>query len=113
MLAAIPFDKMRNFRAILTFLFFISCLRSDGQTDSVKLDLKRLSDIEFFKKYNFDEDTPSSEDMKITKLIWSLKQVRRIDESLRHQDVKTVTIIDNRPSKENPYYIIGHYQLLI
>ncbi|HTJ48396.1 MAG TPA: hypothetical protein VL443_03000, partial [Cyclobacteriaceae bacterium] len=38
-------------------------------------------------------------------------QLREVDKSLRQKGIRTFTIVDNRPSKENPYYIIGHYQL--
>ena len=80
--------------------------------DSVQLDLKHLSDLEFFKKYSLYDNMTRSEDIKATKLIWSSHHLRRVFESLKQKGVKTVTIIDSRPSNENPYYIIGHYQLL-
>lgn len=90
----------------------MSCFTVHGQhLDSVQLDLKNLSGIEFFKKYSFSDDTPSIEDINVTKLVWSLHHLRKVDESLRQNGVKTGTIIENRPSKENHYYIIGHYQL--
>src|SRR4051812_8281831 len=100
---------MSRFRTIVTFAFLMMCLTLRGQhLDSVQLDLKHLSGIEFCKKYSLYDDTISSEDIKATKLIWSLHHIQRIDESLRQKGVKTVTIIDNRPSKENRYYILGH-----
>lgn len=94
-------------------MFFMTCLTLRGQhSDPVELDLKHLSNVDFFKKYSFYDNTASGEDMKVIKLIWSLPHLRRVDESLRQKGIKTVTVINNRPSKKNPYYIIAHYQLL-
>jgi hypothetical protein len=88
------------------------CLSLHGQNlDSAQLDLENLSDIDFFNKYSFHDKTTSSEDIRVTKLIWSLEQVRKVDKSLRQKGVRTFTMVDSRPSKENPYYIVGHYQL--
>ena len=102
-----------SFRTIVTFVSLMACLTVRGQhLDSVQLDLKHLKNLEFFKKYSFYDNTTTNKDMKVTKIIWSLHHLRSVDESLREKGVKTVTIIDKRPSKENPYYLIGHYQLL-
>jgi hypothetical protein len=79
--------------------------------DSATMDLKHLSDIDFFKKYSFYDSSTSNQDIKVTKLIWSLEQVRRTDKYLRQRRVPTFTRIDERPTKKNPYYIVGHYQL--
>jgi hypothetical protein len=104
---------MNGLRTFVALAFLMLSLASYGQhLDSVQLDLKHLSDIEFFKKYSFYEDAPSIEDLKVTKSVWSLHHIRRVNKSLSQKGVRTVTIIENRPSKENPYYIIGHYHLL-
>ena len=103
---------MNSFGTIFTFILILTRLPLHEQDiDSVQGDLKKLSDIDFFKKYSFYDKTISKEDIKVTKLIWSLKQLREVDASLRQKGVQTFTIIANRPSKENPHYIIGHYQL--
>ncbi|HTJ47916.1 MAG TPA: hypothetical protein VL443_00580, partial [Cyclobacteriaceae bacterium] len=103
---------MNSYGTILTFVLILTHLTLHGQdVDSVQLDLKKLSDTDFFRKYSFYDKTISKEDIKVTKLIWSLKQLREVDKSLRQKGIRTFTIVDNRPSKENPYYIIGHYQL--
>jgi hypothetical protein len=79
--------------------------------DSAQFDLKNLSDIDFFKKYSFFDDTISRDDIKATKLLWSLSHVSVIDTQLRQRGVRTFTRIDERPSEKTRYYIIGHYQL--
>jgi hypothetical protein len=90
----------------------VICHSGQGQSlDSAAFDLKNLSDIDFFKKYSFYEKTTSEDDINVTKLIWSLPQLKAVDKGLRQQGVRTFTRVDDRPSSENPYYIIGHYQL--
>jgi hypothetical protein len=79
--------------------------------DSAQMDLKRLSGIDFFKKYSIYNHTTSEEDVKVTKLVWSLGQLRTVDKYLRDKGVRTFTRIDERPSTASRYYIIGHYQL--
>jgi hypothetical protein len=113
LLAAIRFKKMSSLRTVVILILLMKCLGLEGQhLDSVELDLKHLSSIEFFKKYSLDDNAPSREDVKVTRLVWSLHHIRRVDQSLRKKGVKTVTIIDKRPSKENSYYVLGHYQLI-
>jgi hypothetical protein len=90
----------------------VTCHIGWGQgIDSAQLDLKNLSDIDFFKRYSFYDQTISKDDIKVTKLIWSLSQLRTVDKGLRQQGVRTFTRIDDRPSGKSQYYIIGHYQL--
>jgi hypothetical protein len=96
---------------ILSTLVLISLVASGQEPDSVSIDLKRLTDLNFFKKYSFYDDSTTETDMKVTKLIWSLKQVREINKGLRHKGVQTLTRIDIRPTNEFPYYLVGHYQL--
>jgi hypothetical protein len=105
---------MKIFRIITTLIFLMIFLKLHAQhVDSVQLDLKRLNGIDFFNKYTYYDykDTPTRADIKVTKLIWSVHHLRRENELLRRKGVKTITIIEGRPSKQNPYYIIGHYQL--
>lgn len=103
---------MKLHNTILTGLCFIIALAALGQDkDSIDFDLKSSSDIDFYKKYSFEEYFSSKTDLTITKLVWSTKHLRGIDKGLRIKGVKTFTIIDQRPSKDNKYYIIGHYQL--
>lgn len=87
-------------------------LMSFGQTiDSVALDLKQLSGLQFFKKYSIYDNTITNEDIEVTKQVWSLGQVRAVDKELRLKGLPTLTRIDERPTKDSPYYIVGHYQL--
>jgi hypothetical protein len=98
---------------ILTLVFINLTIWGQG-IDSASIDLKRLTDLDFFKKYSVVADNISStakQDFKITKLIWSLGQVRETDRYLRQKGVPTVTMIVERPTKENKFYAIGHYQL--
>lgn len=100
------------FKTIFISTLLAASLTTCGQAlDSVSRDLKQLTDLDFFKKYTFYDNTITNQDIKVTKWVWSLRQLRGIDKSLRQQGVPTFTIIDGRPTKENPYYIIGHYQL--
>jgi hypothetical protein len=102
--------KISSSGIFLTMSLIVACFALRGQDSSAKSDLKNLSGIEFFKKYSFYDKTISSEDIRVTKLVWSLEQVSSIDKALRQNGVRTFTRIDDKPSKENPYYIIGHYQ---
>lgn len=103
---------MKFHRTILTGLCFIIALPVLGQgKDSVDSDLKNLTDIDFYKKYSFEKDFSSKTDLTLTKRVWSTKHLRKIHKEIKNQGVKTFTIIDQRPSKDNKYYIIGHYQL--
>ncbi|PZR10863.1 MAG: hypothetical protein DI539_21050 [Flavobacterium psychrophilum] len=103
---------MKSIRTILILTLIATCHIGQGQSiDSAQQDLKNLSDIDFFRKYSFDDQTLSKDDIKVTKLIWSLSQLRTIDKGLRQQGVRTLTRIDARPSGKSQYYIIGHYQL--
>lgn len=97
---------------ISTFIFISVSAWGQG-IDSASIDLKRLTDVDFFKKYSLAENISSiaKQDIKITKLIWSLGQVREADAYLRQNGVPTVTMIVERPTKENNFYLIGHYQL--
>ncbi len=105
-------DFEMTIRVIIILTVVSTSLVALGQKlDSVSIDLKRLTDLNFFKKYSFYDDSTTKKDIEVTKLIWSLGQVREINEGLRHKGVKTLTRIDERPTKENPYYIVGHYQL--
>lgn len=105
-------STMNFHKTILTVLFITVALAALGQDkDSVDFDLKHLSDIDFYKKYNFEGEFLSGTDLTMTKRLWSTKHLREIDKGLRIQGVKTFTMIDRRPSKDSKYYIIGHYQL--
>jgi hypothetical protein len=95
---------------ILT-LFFASLTTFGQGIDSVSVDLKRLTDLDFFSKYSFYDNSINQQDIKITKLIWSLDQVRKTNSSLRQKGISTVTRIDERPTEANRYYVVGHYQL--
>ncbi len=95
---------------ILSSLVLISWIASGQELDSVSIDLKRLTDLSFFKKYSFYDDSITETDIKVTKLIWSLKQVSEINTGLRHKGVLTLTRIDKRPTNKFPYYLVGHYQ---
>ncbi len=95
----------------ITTLFWTSLTTWAQTVDSAALDLRQLTDLEFFKKYSFFDNTTTKEDIQVTKLVWSLGQLREIDNGLRLKGVPTMTRIDERPTKENPYYIVGHYQL--
>jgi hypothetical protein len=98
---------------LTTFLVLTSIIVFGQKTevDSVALDLKKLNDVDFFKKYSTYEKTISKDDFEATKLIWSTKHLRAVDKSLKDKGIKTLTIIDGRPSNVNKYYTIGHYQL--
>jgi len=103
---------MKFHKTILTGLCIIIALAALGQDkDSIDLDLKNSTDIDFYKKYSFEKDFSTKTDLIMTRRIWSTKHLREIDKGLRIKGVKTFTIIDQRPSKDNKYYIIGHYQL--
>jgi hypothetical protein len=105
-------DFEMTIRVIIILTLVSTSLVAFGQKlDSVSIDLKRLTDLNFFKKYSFYDDSTTKKDIEVTKLIWSLGQVREINEGLRNKGVKTLTRIDERPTEENPYYIVGHYQL--
>jgi hypothetical protein len=96
---------------LLSTLVLTSVTLWGQELDSVSLDLKRLADQDFFKKYSFYDSSTTQQDIGVTKLIWSLPQVRKVNQSLRKKGVPTLTRIDQRPTQENPYYLIGHYQL--
>lgn len=105
---------MTSRTTLIPTLIFISVSAWGQGIDSASIDLKRLTDLDFFKKYSVVADNTSSiakQDVKITKLIWSLRQVREVDRSLRQKGVPTVTMIVEQPTKENKFYLIGHYQL--
>jgi len=98
-------------KTLTGFLVFISTVVFGQKTEigSVSLDLKKLSDLEFSKKYS--AYTTAEEDLKVTKFIWSSKHLRAVDKELKEKGVPTLTMIDVRPSNESKCYIIGHYQL--
>lgn len=102
-------------RTTLILILVFTKLTVWGQgIDSASIDLKRLTDLAFFKKYSLvpNNNSPvSKQDLKITKLIWSLGQVRETDRYFRQEGVSTVTMIVERPTTENKFYVIGHYQL--
>ena len=103
---------MKFHKTILTVLCFIITLASFGQAkDSIDLDLKNSTDIDFYRKYSFEREFSSKTDLTMTKRIWAVKHLRKIDKEVRIKGIKTFTVIDQRPSKDNEYYIIGHYQL--
>jgi hypothetical protein len=107
---------MKFHKTIIIGLYFIVTLTALGQgrdkdKDSIDLDLKNLTEIDFYKKHSFDKEFSSGTDLTMTKRIWSTKHLRKIDKEIRIKGVKTFTVIDQRPSKDNKYYIIGHYQL--
>ena len=79
--------------------------------DSATFDLGHLPDTAFFKKYNVQRDIVSVHDIKITKLIWSLKQVRETDTDLRSKGVSTFTEIVQRSDGSNEYFLVAHYQM--
>lgn len=100
-------------RVIILLTIILHALAAKGQVvDSAALDLKRLSDIDFVKRYCvYNDDHMSKEEIKITKLIWSLEHLRTVDKLLRAKGTPTVTMIVEKPEKENPYYVVGHYQI--
>lgn len=101
-----------TFKLTLITTLLLASLTTLGQTvDSAALDLERLSDLDFFKKYSFYDNKITKQDIEVTKQVWSLGQLREIDKGLRLKGVTTLTRIDERPTKGNPYYIVGHYQL--
>lgn len=103
---------MKFHKTILTALLITLSLAALGQEkDSVDFDLKHLSNIDFYKKYNFEGEFLSKTDLIMTKRVWSTKHLREIDKGLRINGTKTFSMIDQRPSKDSKYYIIGHYQL--
>ncbi len=98
-------------RTFIISTLILTNLAASGQTlDSVTIDLNHLTGLNFFQKYSFYDASPTKSDIEVTKLIWSLKQVREVNEELRHKGLQTLTRIDERPTKQNPYYIVGHYQ---
>jgi hypothetical protein len=97
---------------LITTLVFLSVTAWGQGIDSAAIDLKKLKDLDFFKKYSvYDNNSITKHDIRITKLIWSLGQVRETDKYLRQKGVPTVTMIVDRPTKDNKFYVIGHYQL--
>lgn len=105
-------QKMISRTTFILISIFTSLTAWAQDVDSATLDLKVLSDLDFFKKYSvYDTTSITLEDIKVTKVIWSLRQVREIDKYLRQKGVPTLTWIVERPTKENKFYIIGHYQL--
>lgn len=95
---------------IVLILFHLSS--HSQEPDSVELDLARLDDVDFYKNYSIlHGDSISTEDILVTKKIWSNQHVRNIDMQLRQQGVRTFTMIIERPSNKNQFYVIGHYQL--
>lgn len=99
---------MRLLSISFTFWAFVASAQS---VDSVQLDLKQLSDDAFFKKYSIRDSVLNKGDLAITKKIWSLSHLQKINTYLRTKGVPTLTLIIERPSQSNPYYLIGHYQL--
>ena len=97
----------------LLSLFFISVAVSAQGIDSVALDLKNLTDLEFVYKYSmvFEGSWVSKQDIKVTKLIWSLPQVRKANQDLKEKGGHTVTMVVDRPTKANKFYLVGHYQI--
>jgi hypothetical protein len=99
-------------RTPFTFILFFTSLTTCGQgIDSVSVDLTRLTDLDFFNKYSLYDNSINQQDIKITKLIWSLDQVKKTNSSLRKKGIPTVTRIDERPTEANRFYVVGHYQL--
>ena len=90
-------------KATLISAIILASLTTSGQAvDSVSLDFNKLSDLDFFKKYSFYDSSITNEDIQVTRLVWSLEQLRKINKSLRQKGVRSFTIIDERPTKENP-----------
>jgi hypothetical protein len=93
-------------------IMWLSCLTTWGQEiDSAGLDLKRLSGLDFYKKYSIYGDTITTEEIEVTREIWSTDHIRKINKGLRQGGIRTFTGIVHLPTKEEPYYIVGHYHL--
>ena len=102
---------MKNYLAAMLSILFLTSLATHGQNmDPVQTDLRDLSGIDFFKKYSFYDDGTSANDISVTKLLWNERAIRTVNNSLRRKGISTFTQIEQRPSKGNSYYIIGHYQ---
>jgi len=105
---------MKFYKPILTGLCLIMMLAVFGQElkkDPIDIDLENLTDIDFYKKYSFEKAFSSKTDLIMTRRVWSTKHLRKADKEIRTKDVKTFTVVEQKPSKGNTYYIIGYYQL--
>lgn len=100
------------FRIIMVSILSLTSFTALAQKiDSVALDLEKLPDSAFFKKYSFFEGETTAQDLEVTRMVWSLDQTRNTHHALKSKDVPTLTRIDDRPGKGKPYYLVGHYQL--
>lgn len=71
------------FKTALIAALLLTNLTVWGQTvDSASLDLKRLSDLDFFRKYSFYDNKITKQDIEVTKQVWSLGQLRETDKGL-------------------------------
>lgn len=75
------------------------------------LDLRRLSEKEFFRKYSIRDSAHTSKDERITKLIWSLPKTKELYFALKKKGVSTYTAMEEYPSSQQKFFIIGFYQL--
>lgn len=100
-------------RTTVILLVIVAMVESRAQVfDPVLHDLHTLSGLQFCEKYSIEPDGTSfsEEDVAVTKLIWSLSDIRSVDRELRGKGTPTVTMIVSRPGGNSQYYVVGHYQ---
>jgi hypothetical protein len=94
-------------------LILVSCCGSAyGQAiDSLEYDHDHLTDSEFFSRYSLTATPLSLFDIKVTRQVWSLKQIRTIAKELKLGIGGLKTMIEGRPLETNPYFIVGLYRV--